>query len=289
MEAGRIPRGLRQAQPRATASIPPPAPCSTWLSATRRKGKIAAPGASSGSRSPRRARPTAPSARSSPPSTSPPSSPTCPSYHHRARRCPEDPGPGHQPQRRPAQRRRMEHRAAGRSRAGRDRGARARLQAEEPHDHLANKQHSTIAAEGLELAPIFRPPPPYWTDQAYGGGDPVRGGRGAAGVGAYFGVAALNDVNNSNGGVPQRRRGRAALHPGGRQRHEQRQHRSVGLGHHDRCRRAAALAGAYLFLTGGADTQEGAPVARDASVPGSELDGTPSVGRTRGRVLSATF
>lgn len=127
---------------------------------------------------------------------------------------------------------------------------------------IADKEHKSITAEPLELAPIVRPPPPFWTAKRTWGAVLFGVGVVAAGVGTYFGVTAINDVNNSN---------------------SQCQNDTAGVSHCPRgavdsmnsantaawvadftigAAAASALVGTFLFLTGGAQEQSG-----DAATP----------------------
>ncbi len=156
---------------------------------------------------------------------------------------------------------------------------------------IANKQHSTIAAEGLELAPIFRPPPPYWTTKRTVGVIMFGAGLASAGVGTYFGITALNDKTSSDQNCPNDAAGVQRCNSAGVSNMNNASTAAwvsditIGVG------AAAALAGAYLFLTGGADTQEGAPGPALPPAAGKlNWTVTPSVGQhSAGGLLSATF
>lgn len=137
---------------------------------------------------------------------------------------------------------------------------------------IANKQHSTIAAEPLELAPIYKPPPPFWTTKRTVGASLFGAGVVAAGVGAFFGVTAINDVNNSNQGCPNDKSGVQRCN-------------SSGVSAMNDAGTAAwvsditfgvaavsAVIGTWLFVTGG-ESQEEAP---SAAVP-------PTAQRDRGK------
>jgi hypothetical protein len=155
---------------------------------------------------------------------------------------------------------------------------------------IANKQHSTIAAEPLELAPIFRPPPPYWTGKRTVGAIMFGAGLVSAGVGTYFGVTALNDKSSSDQNCPNDAAGvQRCTQTGVNDMNNANTAAwvsdiTIGVG------AASALVGAYLFLTGGADSsQEGPP---GPALPPSAVNWTvrPSVGaHSAGGVLSATF
>lgn len=71
------------------------------------------------------------------------------------------------------------------------------------HVTLAPKQHAAIAAEPLELAPIERPPAPFWTAKRTTGFALIAGGVVAAGAGAFFGVRATNEKNSSDQSCPK--------------------------------------------------------------------------------------
>jgi hypothetical protein len=154
---------------------------------------------------------------------------------------------------------------------------------------IANKQHSTIAAEGLELAPIFRPPPPYWTTKRTVGAILFGAGVVSAGVGTYFGITALNDKTSSDQNCPNDAAGVQRCTQTGVNDMNNASTAAwvsditIGVG------AVAAIAGAYLFITGGEDSQEGGP---GPAMPPSAVRWTvqPSVGaHTAGGVLSATF
>jgi hypothetical protein len=153
---------------------------------------------------------------------------------------------------------------------------------------IASKQHSTIAAEPLELAPVFRPPPPYWTTKRTVGAILFAGGVVSAGVGTYFGVTAINGVGDSNSNCPNDRAGVQRCSQTGVNDMNNATTAAwvsditIGAG------AAAALVGAYLFLTGGAG-QEGAP--EPAAPPAAwnwswQVSGGP---HSAGGVVSTTF
>lgn len=115
---------------------------------------------------------------------------------------------------------------------------------------VANKEHATLNAEALELAPIVRPPPPFWTTKREIGAALFGAGLVAAGVGTYFGIQAINDKKSSDSNCPN--------DAAGQQRCTQTGVNSmnsaiteawvsditIGVG------AAAALVGVYLFATG---------------------------------------
>ena len=154
---------------------------------------------------------------------------------------------------------------------------------------VANKQHATVAAEGLELAPLFRPPPPFWTTRREVGAALAVAGAAAAGVGAYFGVTAISDVNSSSGGCPTDRAGNTRCTQAGVNAANDAQTAawasdiSLGVG------AVSALVGVYLFATGGAGGQEQPP---SAATPPAARSWTWSVRGgpgAAGGALSTTF
>jgi hypothetical protein len=129
---------------------------------------------------------------------------------------------------------------------------------------IANKQHSTIAAEPLELAPVEKPPPVFWTSQRTWGAVLFGAGVLSAGAGTFFGVQALNDKNNSDANCKN--------DLAGNQRCNQ-----TGVDSMNSANTAAwisditfgaagvaALVGAYLFVTGG-EKEEASPAAGGVS------------------------
>jgi tetratricopeptide (TPR) repeat protein len=153
---------------------------------------------------------------------------------------------------------------------------------------LANKQHASIAAEPLELAPIFRPSPPYWTTKRTVGAVLFVGGVVSAGVGTYFGITALNNKSSSDQNCPNDAAGvQRCTQTGVNDMNNANTAAwvsdiTIGAG------AAAALVGAYLFVTGG-ESQEG-PVG-PALPPAAwhwtwHLSGGP---RSAGGVVSTTF
>jgi tetratricopeptide (TPR) repeat protein len=70
------------------------------------------------------------------------------------------------------------------------------------HVSVANKQHAKLDAVPLELAPIERPPVPFWTGRRTAGALLLVAGVGAAAGGAAFGLAAENYKKNSDTNCP---------------------------------------------------------------------------------------
>jgi tetratricopeptide (TPR) repeat protein len=134
---------------------------------------------------------------------------------------------------------------------------------------IVNKQHATLSAEPLELAPIFRPPPPFWTTQRTVGAILFGAGVLAAGAGSYFGVVAINDKKNSDAACPNDLAGQQRCTQSGVDNMNNASTAAwisdVSLG----VAGAAALVGAYLFITGGQK--------EEASPTPSAADGSWSV------------
>lgn len=70
------------------------------------------------------------------------------------------------------------------------------------HVTVAAKQHATLAAVPLELAPIERPPPPYWTGKRTAGLLILTGAVAAAAFGGFIGAQAINERKNSDAQCP---------------------------------------------------------------------------------------
>ncbi len=154
---------------------------------------------------------------------------------------------------------------------------------------IANKQHSTLTAEPLELAPIFKPPPPFWTAKREWGALIFGSGAVLAGVGGYFGVQAINNVSTSNTNCPNDRAGVQRCNGTGVNSMNDAQTQAwvsdIGIG----VGAAAALVGAYLFITGGEAAQEGPPGPPPTPSAGRwnwTLTGGP---RSAGGAVSTTF
>ncbi|HEX8794588.1 MAG TPA: hypothetical protein VF765_26765 [Polyangiaceae bacterium] len=124
---------------------------------------------------------------------------------------------------------------------------------------VANKEHATLAAEPLELAPIVRPPPPFWTTKREIGAILFGAGIVAAGVGTYFGVQAINDKKSSDGACPNDLAGVQRCTQSGVNSMNSAITEAwvadvtIGVG------AAAGLVGAFLFATGGAHESPAAP------------------------------
>ena len=70
------------------------------------------------------------------------------------------------------------------------------------HVTVAAKQHASLAAVPLELAPIERPPVAFWTGKRVTGAAVGLVGVAAAGAAAVFGVLATNDKKKSDDNCP---------------------------------------------------------------------------------------
>jgi hypothetical protein len=70
------------------------------------------------------------------------------------------------------------------------------------HVTVANKEHASLEAVPLELAPIERPPVAFWTGRRAAGLLVFVAGAGAAVGGSLFGLAAENDKKNSDASCP---------------------------------------------------------------------------------------
>jgi hypothetical protein len=153
--------------------------------------------------------------------------------------------------------------------------------------NVAHKQHATLNAEALELAPIVRPPPPFWSTKREVGVAVFAAGLVAAGVGTYFGVQAINDKKNSDslckpdpaGGSPRcGQDGADAMNKAVTEAWVS--DIAIGVG------AAAAIVGVYLFATG-------APKESPGEAPGTIGKGWSwqlSVGpRSTGGLLTKSF
>ena len=67
---------------------------------------------------------------------------------------------------------------------------------------LSQKQHASLTLEGLELAPIVKPPTPFWTGRRTSGVIVAGAGVAFAAVGAVFGVSSINSKKNSDSNCP---------------------------------------------------------------------------------------
>lgn len=125
--------------------------------------------------------------------------------------------------------------------------------------NVANKQHATLDAEPLELAPITRPPPPFWTTKREVGAILFGVGVVAAGVGTYFGIQAINDKKSSDGNCPNDAAGVQRCTQAGVDAMNNATTEawvadiSIGVG------AAAGIVGAFLFATGAAHESPAAP------------------------------
>jgi hypothetical protein len=70
------------------------------------------------------------------------------------------------------------------------------------HVTVAAKQHATLAAVPLELAPIERPPPAFWTGRRTAGLLMMGGGVLAAAAGTVLGIGSINDKKASDKACP---------------------------------------------------------------------------------------
>lgn len=151
--------------------------------------------------------------------------------------------------------------------------------------NVANKQHATLAAEPLELAPIVRPPPPFWTTKREIGAILFGAGLVAAGVGTYFGVQAINDKKSSDGGCPNDSIGVQHCTPAGVNAMNSAiteawvSDITIGVG------AAVGIVGAFLFATGGAHESPATP-----GMMGKGWSWQLSVGpRTTGGLITKSF
>ena len=130
---------------------------------------------------------------------------------------------------------------------------------------VASKEHATIAAEPLELAPIVRPPPPFWTTQRTVGAIVFGAGVLAAGAGSYFGVQALNEKKTSDGACPSDAAGVQRCTQTGVDNMNSASTAAwisdISFG----VAGAAALVGAFLFVTGGAKEESSTPTTGNGS------------------------
>jgi hypothetical protein len=122
------------------------------------------------------------------------------------------------------------------------------------HVKVAVMQHATLSAVPLELAPIERPPLPFWTPKRTWGAVIAIAGVAAAGVAAGTGALAMSQKNKSDGNCPvyygDRRCNQAGVDEMNRATVDA-WLSNVGFG-------LAAVGvgvGAYLFFSGGAQEQ----------------------------------
>ncbi|MGO8995912.1 MAG: hypothetical protein ACLQVI_21575 [Polyangiaceae bacterium] len=67
---------------------------------------------------------------------------------------------------------------------------------------IDKKQHLSVTIDALELAPVFKPPPPYWTSERKLGAGLLVGGAVVAIVGGVFGGLALSEKSTSDQNCP---------------------------------------------------------------------------------------
>jgi hypothetical protein len=67
---------------------------------------------------------------------------------------------------------------------------------------IQKRQHLTIVLDPMELAPVEKGPPPFWTAQRQVGAAFLGGGVALAGVGGFFGVVALSNRSKSDQNCP---------------------------------------------------------------------------------------
>lgn len=151
---------------------------------------------------------------------------------------------------------------------------------------VANKQHATLDAEPLELAPIVRPPPPFWTTKREIGAIVFAAGVVSAGVGTYFGIQAINDKKSSDSACPNDSIGVQHCTSNGVSSMNSAiteawvSDITIGVG------AAAGIVGAILFATGGAKESPAAP----AGTLGKGWSWQLSVGpRSTGGLLTRSF
>jgi hypothetical protein len=130
---------------------------------------------------------------------------------------------------------------------------------------VEKRQHLTVTLDPLVLAPIVRPPPPYWTSSRVIGLTAIAGGVVAAGVGSVFGVLALNSKSKSDAACPTldnqlRCTGTGSSEMSNAQTQAWVADIGIGVG------AAAFVTGVVLMLTGGA--HEEGPPAQVGTPPG---------------------
>ena len=127
---------------------------------------------------------------------------------------------------------------------------------------LDKRQHKSVTIDALELAPVERPPPPYWTSQRKLGAGLFVGGALAAIAGGVFGGLALEQKSSSDQNCPSfdgQLRCNAAGSSASANAQTDAWIADVGIG----VGAAALIAGAVLFGTGGAHEETG-PAPRGA-------------------------
>jgi hypothetical protein len=122
------------------------------------------------------------------------------------------------------------------------------------HATVGPKQHATLTAMPLELAPIERPPPPFWTAKRTVGAVIAGAGLLAAFGGAYFGAQALTEKKDSDAACPTDVLGKRCTQAGVDSMNKASTDAIVS----DVGFAVAAVGvglGAYLFISGGAKEQ----------------------------------
>jgi hypothetical protein len=121
---------------------------------------------------------------------------------------------------------------------------------------LDKKQHLSVTIDPLELAPVEKPPPPFWTSQRKLGAGVLVGGVVVAAVGAVFGGLALGQKSTSDQNCPSfdgqlrcTSTGSSAMSSA--QTDAWVADFGIGIG------AAAVVAGAVLFATGGVKEEPG--------------------------------
>ncbi len=123
---------------------------------------------------------------------------------------------------------------------------------------LTKRQHLSVTLDPLELAPIERPPPPFWTSQRKLGAGVVVGGAALAIAGGVFGGLALGQKSTSDQNCPTFD-GQLRCTTAGSSAMSSAQTDAwvadIGIG----VGAAAVVAGVVLFATGGAHEEAGSP------------------------------
>jgi hypothetical protein len=122
------------------------------------------------------------------------------------------------------------------------------------HVKVAVMQHASTTAVPLELAPIERPPLPFWTAKRTWGAGIALTGLAIAGGAAAFGVLALNDKKKSDNNCPTGPFGLQCNQTGVDAMNRANTEAWVsnfGIG----LAAAGVIVGSYLFFSGGAQEQ----------------------------------